>query len=281
MEQAAKLKTALADRRPDPTGSGAAAVDKPTVPLMINFMGNVATLFNVLRAAVLGRDGISDLLYGEGRWDSPAMLRVAQTVVDFQREGIIPAQPLDQHVIGAANFTLGNAAWWPNGSWSVIGFENSRKNNPGQFDYNYFGMPAPDGSRSPQLVGRIVGGWTINRASSVRDEAAMLADFLISPPALKVWYSASPGELMGPVQPVNPTEFGLPAGFTAVLAGLINAGDMPQHIPENTSPTFGEALQMTTFDLVNGKISPQDFGRIVQAQWQQEKDAGKLPTFAR
>jgi ABC-type glycerol-3-phosphate transport system substrate-binding protein len=282
IDQALKLKTALADRKVIADGgTRPEALNKPPVPFILNFPGNAGTLFNLLRAAILGRGGISDILYGDGRWDTADMITVAQTAVDLQRQGILPPQPADDHYVGAPNFAQGNTAWWPVGSWQVVNFENAKKNNPGLFDYNFFGMPDPRGQRPPQLVGRNVGGFMINRASRNPDGAAALADVLIGADALGVWFGAAGGELMGPVIPINPGAYGLPTGFTAVLGTLASAGELPQNVEEMTVAEFSDFELQRVWDLLNGKIGPRDYAVQVQGQWQMLKSAGKLPTFAR
>ncbi|MGH2353431.1 MAG: ABC transporter substrate-binding protein, partial [Chloroflexota bacterium] len=172
LAQAAKLKAALASNHISGAGgTKSGALEKPPVPMMINFPGNAGTLFNLLRASILGRDGIASILYRDGKWDSAEMILVAQTAVELQKQAIIPPQPIDDHYVGHPNFTLGNAAWWPNGSWAVVGFENTKNTNPDQFDYRFFGLPPKQGRRAPQLVGRIVGGLLINAATKVPDAA--------------------------------------------------------------------------------------------------------------
>lgn len=278
LDQARTLRATLADRKPSGPGTTTQAEEKPPVPMMLNIPNNAGDFFSLLRAAVLGKHGIDEMLYRSGKWDSAEMIQVAQTARDLQAAGVVPPSPMADHWVGPANFANGNAAWWPQGTWGVAGFERIKLQNPGQFDFTHFPLPGVRGSLKPQFVGRIVGGMMLNSATKVAAAAAALTDFLISLPAMKIWIERTPGELPGPVIPFDPSDFSVSPGARTALENLAKAGDMPPHIPEMVSDTLRDYEQQTMMELLNGKTGPRDYGTLLQTRWEEERKEGKLPT---
>src|SRR5688572_6230886 len=143
--------------------------------------------YSIYLMGLLGKDGFEDLLYKDKRWDqTPAVEKAAQTMLDFMRQGWIPADNQTGTYDLNGDMQNGKLAMWGNGTWNVATFEQRKRETPG-FDYDFFIPPSQDPKIKTTIAGGIGGGFSVWSETKDRQAAVTFADFMMSPMAQKKW----------------------------------------------------------------------------------------------
>ncbi|MGH2355043.1 MAG: ABC transporter substrate-binding protein, partial [Chloroflexota bacterium] len=170
--------------------------------------------FSIYLMGLLGKTGFEDLLYRDKRWDqSEEVVKAAQTLVDFQKQGFIPQDCQTGDYSVGSDFQNGTQAMWGTGTWAVHDFEQQKREAPG-FDYDFFIPPSQDSKIKPTITGGIGGGFSVWSDTKNRQASATFIDFLMSPVAQRHWI-----EIMFHVAPVpfKPEDYNLSEGMVGAL----------------------------------------------------------------
>ena len=231
-------------------------------------------LFSEMVMLTLGKEGFEGILYGSGRWDQPGIIEAADRVKQLMDLGYLAKDALAQDLAAAqAGFAAGRFAMWTTGTWQLIGLERSRKDNP-NFDYDYFFLPPINTAlKAPQIAGGIGGGFSIAARAKDAEAAAIWIDFLMSPPAQKVWnevfFQAAP-------TPFDPAKANLPPVPQKALALIARGQEFGYNvsvvIPSNVVEVYWNGLQ----GILSGQLTPKEWAGKLQVEWEQAKAEGKV-----
>jgi raffinose/stachyose/melibiose transport system substrate-binding protein len=231
-------------------------------------------LFSVLAMAALGKEGFEEILYGNGRWDGGGILEAATRLKQLMDLGYLPKDTMAQDGGPVnASFAAGRYAMWPTGTWSLAGFEDSKKNTPG-FTYDSF-IPGPIDAKlkAPQIAGGIGGGFSLSSKAKDADSAVLWLDFLMSPDAQKIW-----NEQFIQVAPVpfDPASLNLPdvpkKDMQRVAKGEELGYNISVVIPNNVVEVYWNGLG----GILSGQLPPKDWTMQVQTEWDKAKTEGKV-----
>ena len=101
-------------------------------------------MFSIGASNVLGREGLDNILYGDGRWDTPEVVTAIDLIFrDFVESGYYP-EGVNAITYDDANalFYSGEAAMNPTGTWLVSAIS---RGGPG-LRVGFFPFPSIDGS---------------------------------------------------------------------------------------------------------------------------------------
>lgn len=231
-------------------------------------------LYSILAMLTVGKEGFERILYEEGRWDQEGMVEAATRMKELLDLGYLAKDAVAQEgpAVQAA-FAAGRYAMWPTGTWSMAGFEDSKKGNA-SFEYDYFIPPVLNSQlQNPHIAGGIGGGFSISSKAKDRDASAIWIDFLMSPDAQKIWnsvlYQAAP-------TPFDASSSDLPETPKKAM-GLISKGEELGYnisvvIPSNVVEMYWNGLG----GILSGQITPADWASKVQAEWEKAKAEGRV-----
>ena len=117
--------------------------------------------FSMTVSNLLGREGLDEILYGDGRWNDPKVVRGIELFFrEFQDKGYFPkgANGIDYDDANAL-FFAGKAAMLPTGTWLV-----SQITQQAPFEVGFFPFPSIDGSSVAPPAG-VGGGWFVAERS--------------------------------------------------------------------------------------------------------------------
>jgi len=231
-------------------------------------------IFSVLAMTTIGKEGFEDILYGEGKWDQAGIVDAATNLKNLLDMGYLPKDVMAQDgpVVQAA-FAAGRYAMWPTGTWSLMGFEDSRKENK-DFNYDYF-IPGVANSKLqyPQIAGGIGGGFSIAARAKDKDSCALWIDYLMSPDAQKIWtevfFQIAP-------TPFDASTVKLPDIPKKAMELMSKGPEMGYNIsvviPSNVVEIYWNGLG----GILSGQLTPKDWASKVQAEWEIAKKEGRV-----
>jgi ABC-type glycerol-3-phosphate transport system substrate-binding protein len=230
--------------------------------------------YSIYLMGLIGKDGFDDLLYRDKHWDQvDGVAKAAQTMVDFIRQGWIPADNQTGTYNLAADLQNGTQAMWGSGTWEVAGLEKRKIDAPG-FDYDFFIPPSQDPKIKPTIAGGIGGGFSVWSESKNRQGAVTFLDFLMSPPAGRHF-----AEILFQVTPVpfKPEEFKVPEGMAGALRTIASGQEMGYNISVVVPAKFVDAYWDGLVDIVSEKLTPREWVGRLQQQWDVAKQENRTP----
>jgi raffinose/stachyose/melibiose transport system substrate-binding protein len=230
--------------------------------------------FSIYLMGLIGKDGFEDLLYRDKRWDGhEGVIRAAQTLVDFQKQGFIPQDCMTGDYNVGVDFPNGKVAMWGNGTWAVAGYEQNKRNIQG-FDYHFFVPPPQDPRVRPTLAGGLGGGFSIWSETRNREAAVTFVDFLMSPTAQKHWI-----EILFQVAPVpfKPEDYKVPEAMVGALKTIASPQEMGYNVSVVVPAKFVDVYWDGLVDILNGKLTPREWTARLQQEWDVAKREGRTP----
>jgi raffinose/stachyose/melibiose transport system substrate-binding protein len=115
-------------------------------------------LFSIGASNLLGREGLDNILYGEGRWDTPEVVRAIELFFrDFVESGYYP-EGVNALTYDGANtlFYSAEAAMNPTGTWLVPEIVQAVQS----FEVGFFAFPSIEGSSISPPTG-VGTGWFV------------------------------------------------------------------------------------------------------------------------
>jgi raffinose/stachyose/melibiose transport system substrate-binding protein len=231
-------------------------------------------MFSIGTSNVLGREGLDDILYGDGRWDTPEIEEAINLFFrDFVESAYYPKSPNALTYDGAnALFYSGEAAMNPTGTWLVSEIVQAVQ----EFEVGFFPFPSIEGSgiSPPAGVGT---GWFVAKDAKNPQEAITFIDYLLQDDTARLTI-----EKLNtiPAHPVDTEGLDVPELFKQVLDDL---SEFPQaeasgyNIDVLAPQNFNEVMYTGFREVISGMRSPAEQAGALQLAWAEAKKAGKTP----
>jgi raffinose/stachyose/melibiose transport system substrate-binding protein len=230
-------------------------------------------MFSIGTSNVLGRGGLDNILYGDGRWDTSQVVEIIDLMFrDFVESGYYPKSPNALTYDGAnALFYSGEAAMNPTGSWLVSEIVQAVQ----EFEVGFFPFPSIEGSgiSPPAGVGT---GWFVAKDAENPQGAITFIDHLLQDdtarPIIEKLNTI-------PAHPVNTEGLDVPELFKQVLDDL---SEFPQaeafgyNIDVLASQTFNEVMYTGSREVISGMRSPREQAGALQLAWAEAKRRDRL-----
>jgi raffinose/stachyose/melibiose transport system substrate-binding protein len=232
-------------------------------------------LFSIGVSNVLGREGLDNILYANGRWDIPEVEEAINLLFrGFVESGYYPEGLSSLSSDGAnALFYTGEAAMNPTGTWLVPEIVQTVQD----FEVGFFPFPSIEGSGISPPAG-LGSGLFIARRASTPQGAIDFIDYLLEESTARL---AIETLNVIPAQPVNPQGLEVPELFKEVLEDLSaspEARSFGYNIDVLAPQSFNEMMFNGFQDVLNGTRSPVEQAEAMQDAWATAKKQGKIAT---
>jgi raffinose/stachyose/melibiose transport system substrate-binding protein len=232
-------------------------------------------MFSIAVSNVLGRQGLDNILYGNGRWDVPEVVRAIDLFFrDFVESGYYPrnvnAVTFDE---ASALFYSGEAAMLPTGTWLVSEIVQAVQD----FEVGIFPFPSIDGSGISPPAGLGAGLFVAEEASNLQG-AIKFIDYLLQDSTARLIIEKLN---VIPAQPVNPKGLDVPELFKEVLEDLSaspEAQSFGYNIDGLAPQNFNEVMFTGFQEVLDGTRSPAEQSAALQDAWTTAKKQGKIAT---
>ncbi|MDQ3590698.1 MAG: ABC transporter substrate-binding protein [Actinomycetota bacterium] len=232
-------------------------------------------IFSIGVSNVLGREGLDNILYGDGRWDIPEVVDVVDLLFrDFVESGYYPdgVNALTYDDTNAL-FYSGQAAMCPTGTWLVSTIVDSVRD----FEVGFFPFPAIDGSGISPPAGVGGGLFVANNAKNPKGGITFI-DYLLEDSTERL---AMEKFNIIPAHPVDTQGLNVPGLFKEVLDDLsksTEAGAFGYNIDVLTPQNFNDVMFTGFQEVLNGSRSAAEQVQALQAAWDEAKKKGDVPT---
>src|SRR5215218_5384992 len=232
-------------------------------------------MFSMGVSNVLGREGLDDILYADGRWDIPEVEEAIHLFFrDFVESGYYPEGLSSLSYDGAnALFYTGEAAMNPTGTWLVPEIVQTVQD----FEVGFFPFPSIEGSGISPPAGLGAGLFVAKEASNPKG-AIEFIDYLLQDSTARLIIEKLN---VIPAQPVNPKGLEVPELFREVLEDLSEspqAKSFVYNIDGLAPQSFNEVMYNGFRGVISGVRSPEEQAGALQRAWAEAKRAGKTPT---
>lgn len=232
-------------------------------------------LFSIGISNLLGREGLDNILYGEGRWDTPEVEEAINLFFrDFVENGYYP-EGVNAITYEDANtlFYAGKAAMNITGTWLVSEVVETVQD----FEVGFFPFPSIDGSGISPPAG--VGSGAFIAADAKNPEGGIaLMDFYQQEEIARIDMETSKTI---PAHPVDTKGLELPELFKQVLDDLsesTEAGSFGYNIDVLTPQNYNEVMFSGFQEVLNGTKTPAEQAAELQDAWATAKRQGKIAT---
>jgi raffinose/stachyose/melibiose transport system substrate-binding protein len=232
-------------------------------------------LFSIGVSNLLGREGLNDILYGDGRWDAPEVGAAIDLIFrGFVESGYYPKSPNAITYDGANTlFYSGEAAMLPTGTWLVSEIVQAVQD----FEVGFFPFPSIDGSGISPPAG--VGAGLFVAAAAKNPEGALkFIDYLQQDDTAR--FEIERFNTI-PAHPVDLEGLDVPELFKQVLEDLSEssrAEAFGYNIDTLAPQNFNQAMYTGFQEVMNGARSPGEQAGALQRAWAEAKKAGNVPT---
>jgi len=160
-------------------------------------------MFGQVVQAVAGREVASDVLYGDGPWDQPAMIKAAQVLKQWFDAGYMDAatvSALDSKQEQAA-FYAGGGAMSFLGNTHVLQAQANGQADPANFDV--FPLPSPNPDQAPAATAGIGSSWVMNPGTKVPEAAKKWLEWAASEDFAKLMVESGGGSVPARILPAD------------------------------------------------------------------------------
>src|SRR5918992_1665729 len=232
-------------------------------------------LFSIGVSNVLGREGLDNILYANGRWDIPEVEEAINLLFrEFVESGYYPEGLSSLSSDGAnALFYTGKAAMNPTGTWLVPEIVQTVQD----FEVGFFPFPSIDGSGISPPAGLGAGLFVAKEASNLQG-AIEFIDYLLQDSTARLIIEKLN---VIPAQPVDPKGLDVPELFREVLEDLSaspEAQSFGYNIDVLAPQNFNEVMFTGFQEVLNGTRSPAEQAAALQDAWATAKKQGKIAT---
>ena len=232
-------------------------------------------LFSIGVSNVLGREGLDDILYTNGRWDIPEVEEAINLLFrEFVESGYYPEGLSSLSSDGAnALFYTGEAAMNPTGTWLVPEIVQTVQD----FEVGFFPFPSIEGSGISPPAG-LGSGLFVAKKASTPQGAIDFIDYLLEESTARL---AIETLNVIPAQPVNPQGLEVPELFKEVLEDLSTTSEAQSfgyNIDVLAPQSFNEVMFNGFQEVLNGTTSPVEQAAALQNAWARAKKQGKIAT---
>ena len=232
-------------------------------------------LFSIGVSNVLGREGLDNILYGDGRWDTAEVVTAIDLMFrDFVESGYYP-EGVNAITYDDANalFYSGKAAMNPTGTWLVSAINESVQD----FEVGFFPFPSIDGSSISPPAG-VGGGWFVAKNAKNPEGAITFIDYLLEDSTARLGIEKLNAI---PAHPVDTSGLEVSELFKQVLDDLSKspqAESFGYNIDVLTPQNFNEVMFTGFQEVLNGSRSPEEQAAALQEAWATAKQQGNVPT---
>jgi raffinose/stachyose/melibiose transport system substrate-binding protein len=232
-------------------------------------------MFSIATSNVLGREGLDDILYGDGRWDVPEVVEAIDLFFrDFVESGYYPQNVNDVTFDEAsALFYSGEAAMLPTGTWLVPEIVQTVQD----FEVGFFPFPSIEGSGISPPAGLGAGLFVAKGASNLRG-AIEFIDYLLQESTARLIIEKLN---VIPAQPVNLKGLDVPQLFNEVLEDLSaspEAQSFGYNIDVLAPQNFNDVMSSGFQEVLDGTRSPAEQAAALQDAWATAKKQGRIAT---
>ncbi len=233
-------------------------------------------MFSIGASNVLGREGLDDIFYGDGRWDTPEVVTAIELIFrDFVENGYYP-EGVNAITYDDANalFYSGEAAMNPTGTWLVSTISRVGPGLRGRF------LPVPVHRRLQHLAARR--GWSGPVRAQEREEPRR-GDQVHRLHVAGRHRAPGHGEVQHhPRPPGRHRGLDVPELFKQVLEDLAATRDSRQAFGYNIDvlapQNFNEVMFTGFQEVFNGSRSAEEQATALQEAWEEAKQQGNIPT---
>ena len=232
-------------------------------------------MFSIGASNVLGREGLDDIFYGDGRWDSPEVVAAIELIFrDFVENGYYP-EGVNAITYDDANalFYSGQAAMNPTGTWLVSTIVESVQD----FEVGFFPFPSIDGSSVSPPAG-VGAGYFVPENAKNADGGIKFIDYMLQDDTER---QAMEQFNTIPAHPVNTEGLDVPELFKQVLADLADEGQTESfgyNIDVLAPQNFNDVMFTGFQEVLNGSRSADEQATALQEAWEKAKQQGNIPT---
>jgi ABC-type glycerol-3-phosphate transport system substrate-binding protein len=232
-------------------------------------------MFSIGVSNVLGREGLDDILYANGRWDIPEVEEAIHLFFrDFVESGYYPEGLSALNYDGAnALFYTGEAAMNPTGTWLVPEIVQTVQD----FEVGFFPFPSIEGSGISPPAGVGAGLFVAKEASNPQG-AVDFIDYLLDESTARLIIEKLN---VIPAQPVNPKGLDVPELFKEVLEDLSTTADAQSfgyNLDVLAPQTFNQVMFTGFEEVLAGTRSPAEQSAALQDAWATAKKQGNIAT---
>ncbi|HYZ05624.1 MAG TPA: ABC transporter substrate-binding protein [Rubrobacter sp.] len=232
-------------------------------------------LFSIGASNLLGRQGLDNILYGNGRWDVPEVVEAIYLFFrDFVQSGYYPqnvnAITYDE---ASALFYSGEAAMLTTGTWLVPEIVQTVQD----FEVGFFPFPSIQGSGISPPAG-VGAGLFVAKEASTHQGAIDFIDYLLEESTARLIIEKLN---VIPAQPVNPQGLEVPELFREVLEDLSaspEARSFGYNIDVLAPQNFNEVMFSGFQEVLDGRRSPAEQSAALQDAWAEAKKQGNIAT---
>jgi len=232
-------------------------------------------LFSIGASNLLGREGLDDILYGDGRWDTPEIEEAINLFFrDFVESGYYP-DGVNAITYDDANalFYSGEAAMNITGTWLVPEIVQAVQD----FEVGFFPFPSIDGSGISPPTG--LGSGLFVAAEAENPEGAIkFIDYLQQDDTARLIIEKFNTI---PAHPVDLEGLDVPELFKEVLDDLsisTEAGAFGYNIDVLAPQNYNEVMFSGFQEVLSGSRSAKEQAGALQYAWADAKKQGKTPT---
>ena len=231
--------------------------------------------FSIGVSNVLGREGLDNILYGDGRWDTPEVVEVVDIFFrEFVERGYYP-DSVNAVTYDDANalFYSGEAAMLPTGTWLVPTIAETVQD----FEVGFFAFPSINGSGVAPPAG-LGDALFVSKEAKNPDGAIKFIDYLLQEETVRQSLEAFNNI---PAQAVDTEGLDVPELFKAVLDDLSESteeGAFGYNLDVLTPANFNDVMFTGFQEVLGGARTPQEQVDELQAAWEKAKRQGKIAT---
>ncbi|MGI9122793.1 MAG: ABC transporter substrate-binding protein, partial [Rubrobacter sp.] len=229
-------------------------------------------LVSMAASNLLGKEGLDDILNGDGRWDTPEVEKAIDLMFrDFVESGFYP-EGVNAITYDDANalFYAGKAGMLPTGTWLISSILETVQD----FEVGFFPFPSIDGSDIAPAAGTGTGLFVAKDAKEP-EGAITFIDYLLQDETARLLTEEL---LVIPAHPFDQAGLDIPELFRTVLEDMskaTQAGTLGYNIDVLTPQSFNEVMWSGFQEVLNGTISSGEQAGALQDAWAKAKKQGK------
>ncbi len=245
----------------------AAAKDAGVTPIMAgNQTGQVITSVQTMMNNASGRDPINDWVFDvpDATIDTAENLAAVEKVAGWADDGYFNDDTNGTDSTGAlGRFVKGESLFYFSGSWDSSSLQDQMGDKVGF-------VLAPQGDAGTPLgMSDPVSNFGIPSKSDEKDAAAAFLDYLISPEARQIVADTFGAGPSGTGEPPTTEPGTLKAQVQEGFSTLVDADGQVQFVNNATSGINADWIAQTQ-ELVEGRVSPEDYLKNIQAAYEDD-----------
>lgn len=224
-------------------------------------------LLSMALSSAVGSDGMDELLFEGGSWDTPEVTSSLDIWRQWNDKGLLTPDPVAVNYDNANSlFYSGEAAMNPTGSWLALDIERNS-----DFEVGFIPFPAPDG---PGIFsGGLGSGTFVSASTSHLDASIKFLDYQLTEEHGR-WAAEELQDI--PAFPIKTDGIDATPLFAQVLADTAKiaegSGDFGYNIDVLTSDKFNDAMWTGVQGILTGQAEPADVAADLQAAAEKSKE---------